>query len=213
MKERDGVVISRIEQSPFTIDDVIELMHDSFEERLDEGLNFTCSTMTVSQFLQKTKNSIVFVAWHKEKQQLLGTATITIHCDAQNITYGYNEYNAVSPKVKRLGIGTKLLKECVCVVQSNGGQYIMSDTAVEAYSSVGFHLKNGFKITGLESYQSTNYYSYIFRMQLKSPSKWNSNVYVKFRYLWSAFICKSIKKSNGQYTCLGRILKRVKNIL
>ena len=212
MKETEGIVISRIEQSPFTIDDVIELMHESFEEHLDEGLHFTCSTMTAAQFLQKTRGSIVFVAWREGEQQLLGTATLTIRRDARNTPYGYNEYNAVSPKAKRLGIGTRLLRERVCVVLSQGGQYILSDTATAARSSVGYHLKNGFKIVGMESYPSTNYYSYLFRKQLRIPSIWNCNIYVRLRFLWSAFRCKSIKRANGEYTLLGRVLKRVKSI-
>lgn len=209
MKEQNSIVVSRLETSSFTVDDIIELMHASFVEHLDEGLHFTCSTMTAEQFSQRTANSIVFVAYREGEHELIGTATVTLRRDSGGVIYGYNEYNAVSPNAKRLGIGSRLLRESVCVVKAEGGQYIMSDTAVGAHSSVAYHLKNGFRKVGLRSYPSTNYYSYLFRMQLAPSWKWNSKIYTSARFLLSSVIVRLVFKADGTETNIGKILKSV----
>ena len=66
---RMSINISTISEAPFSYDDVVELIHSSFEERLKQGLFFTCSSMTVDQFMNKTENSSVFVAWDPALQQ------------------------------------------------------------------------------------------------------------------------------------------------
>lgn len=201
------VRIDRLKCSPFSYEDIADLLHLSFDEHIAEGLHFTCSSMTASTFREKTRDSIVLVAWNPMDDSILGTMTVTVKKDNKQAVYGYLEYLAISPDAKRLGLGTRLLQACTdCCI---GGKYLLSDTATEAKSSVNWHLKNGFKIVGLESYASTNYYSYLFRKQIISPSKWDNNLYVRFHYLLSYIRCKLLKKSDGRRTVLGKVLSQL----
>lgn len=204
------IIIKPVNESPFTLGDVVDLMHRSFEERMNQGLHFTCSSLTVEQFQLRTKNSIVLVAWNSATNVLLGTATVTLRKDKRGVTYGYHEYLAISPNAKRLGIGTKLLEERIIIIIINaGGEYVMSDTAVGAESSVRWHLKNGFKIIALRSFPSTNYYSYIFRRQLVPSKLWDSCLYTSLRFRLSSIIVKSLYNENGSNTKLGNLVYRI----
>lgn len=204
-----AVFVGALNESPFSANDVVTLMHESFEERLQQGLNFTCSTMTTEQFESRTKGSCVLVAWNSENDELLGTATVTLRKDKKGVVYGYHEFLAISPNAKRLGIGTRLLEERIIIIINAGGKYVMSDTAVGAESSVKWHLKNGFSIIGLRSFPSTNYYSYLFRRQLVPSLKWDSRFYTRMRFILSSIVVRSVFKEDGRYTFLGNILKVV----
>ena len=204
------IKVSPLDESSYTYDDVIALMHASFEERLKQGLRFTCSAMTVSEFRKRTKNGIVFVAWNAENHELQGTATVTLCKNKKGVVYGYNEYLAISPSAKRHGIGTKLLDARIDCILKAGGKYVMSDTALGAESSINWHLKNGFKKVSLRSFGSTNYYSIIFRKQLAPSLLWNSIIYTSFRFWVTSIMIKSIYKKDGSMTCFGKLTKFIR---
>ena len=203
------IVIDRIENTHFTYGQVVNLIHSAFEERLSQGLHFTCSSMSEDQFRAETKKGVVFVSFDADTETLLGTMTVHIRRDKKGVVYGYAEFLAISPEAKRLGIGTGLLQELVSFIISAGGQYVLSDTAVGANSSVQWHLKNGFKIIGLQSFPNTNYYSYIFRKQFSSSGLWNTDWYPALVYWVSYVKIKSIKKEDGSFTLLGSFFKRL----
>lgn len=203
--------MSPLEESLYSYEDVIALMHSSFDERIQQGLYFTCSTLTAPQFREKTKDSIVLVAWDSDSKELLGTVTITMRKDRKGTVYGYHEYLAISPKAKRLGVGTKLLEELVVIINRVGGQYILSDTAVGAKSSVRWHKKNGFMIIGLMSYESTNYYSYLFRRQLVPSFKWSNPFFCWVLYVKSSVNIRLRRKADGSSTRISSIIKKLLN--
>ena len=132
----------------------------------------------------------------------MGTAVVHIKKGIDGIVYGYNELAAICSKAKRCGIGSMLLNARAELVKKAGGEYILSDTAVGAQSSINYHLKNGFKIIGITSFLSTNYYSYLFRKQLVPSKKWDSNLYCKFVFLKSYIMTRLIAKEDGCETWL-----------
>lgn len=182
---RCSVTISRIEESPFSFEDVVNLIHDSFQERLKQGLAFTCSYITVDQFVSNTKNGIVIVAYDLESHHLLGTLSGHLLSDSSNIFYAYIEYLAISEIAKRMGLASELLLKMQAIMTDLGAVYMISDTACGAKSSVKWHLKNGFRIIALRSYKSTNYYSYLFRKQLMGESEWENCFYRNGRFALS----------------------------
>lgn len=196
------IIIKKKEETNISYEQIINLIHESFEERLNQGLQFTCSFMTAEDFEKRNTDGIVLVAIDNKTNDLIGTATIHIKTDEHGILYGYSEYLAISSKKKRCGIGTLLDKECERICKKAKCEYIMCDTATEAKSSVKYHLKMGFKIVGLESYSSTNYFSYLFRKQLNKNSKWSSQIYCKFAYIKSFLRVKLLLKKNGSKTFL-----------
>ena len=178
------LIIKQLQDTPISYAQITDLMHESFEERLQQGLNFTCSTMTESEFTTTMSKGTVFVALDEDSGELLGTVTIKIKTDSKGRTYAYHEYLAVSPKAKHLGVATKLADVWKAYARENGVQYVKSDTATRAESSVRWHLKNGFQIYGVKAFPTTNYVSYIFIMYLDEATK-KSPTFVRLHYLYS----------------------------
>lgn len=204
-----SVVIKQIQDTNFSYKDVVDLLHEAFRERLEQGLNYTCSTMTEEQFRDKTANGIVYVAIDDETG-LCGTATLTIKTDRKGVKYGYNEYNGIRSDMKGKGIGSMLYIYTERESRKNGCKYLLSDTSTKAKSAVKYHLKNGFKIIGLESYRSTNYWSYVFRRQLVPSKKWDNPIYCKWQYIKSWLFIRITRDINGKDTAVGRLYKRLK---
>ena len=203
-----AIEIRRLKETNYSYKDLVDLLHEAFQERLKQGLKYTCSSMTEEQFCQKTIDGIVYVAVDDESG-LCGTATLTIRTDKKGGRYGYNEYNGIRSDMKGKGIGTMLYREIERESRENGCEYLLSDTSTLATSAVKYHLKNGFKIIGLESYRSTNYWSYVFRRQLVPSKKWNNPIYCKLQYLKSWLFIRVTRDINGNDTMIGRLYKRM----
>lgn len=203
-----AIEIRRLKETNYSYKDLVDLLHEAFQERLKQGLKYTCSSMTEEQFCQKTIDGIVYVAVDDESG-LCGTATLTIRTDKKGGRYGYNEYNGIRSDMKGKGIGTMLYREIERESRENGCEYLLSDTSTLATSAVKYHLKNGFKIIGLESYRSTNYWSYVFRRQLVPSKKWNNPIYCKLQYLKSWLFIRVTRDINGNDTRIGRLYKRM----
>ena len=196
------------EQSKVSYAQLVELMHESFQERIDAGLNYSCSSMDEIKYKEKTKDGIIFVAIDKDKGTLAGSTTLNLHCD-NNEVYGYMEFVSIHSTYKHCGIGSKLVNQIKRCGVEKGCRYILSDTSINALSAVNFHLKNGFKIIGLESYRSTNYWSYVFRMQLSPSIIWNNQMFLKVHYWLSYLFIKVTRDINGNDTKYGIIYKKL----
>lgn len=204
-----NVVIKRKEETNVSYEQIVDLMHESFQERLNQGLKFTCSFMGVDEYKRKTENGVIFVAIDKDVNGLMGTVTVHIRRDENNVNYGYNEYLAVHPKAKHCGIGCRLESALESECKKNDCEYILCDTAVGATSSVKYHLKNQFKIVGLRSFPSTNYFSYLFRKQITPSKKWDSDLYCKCVYFKSFIVTKLKLKKDGGLTFFYSIYKKI----
>lgn len=202
------IYITTREETNVSYEDIVNLLHESFQERLEQGLKYTCSYINVEQFIEKTRNGIILVAIDSNNNELVGTGTINI-IKYKRHKYGYFEYDAISSKYKRKGIASKLIKKRKQIAINNGCEYILSDTSTKATSAVIYHLKNGFKIVGLESYRSTNYYSYVFRMQLKPSLIWNNCIFIKIHFILSYIFIKLTRNIDGGDTKIGKIYKRL----
>ena len=204
-----NVIIKTREEAGFSYEKVVDLLHEAFQERLQQGLHYTCSSMTVERLKEKTKDGIIIVAYDEKSRELLGMAAVNLR-ESDSHKYTYNEYNAVSSKCKRQHLGSKIMDEVKRLSIDYGAEYILSDTSTQAESAIKYHLKNGFKIVGYESYRSTNYWSYVFRLQLKKPSKWDNAAYRKIKFIQSYVFIKLTRTINGADTALGRIYKKLK---
>lgn len=202
--------IKLLSESDITYQQIADLQHAAFEERLNQGLRFTCSVMTAEQFEAKMNDGYVFLALNEDSNELLGTVTIHLYTDKSSDLYGYHEFLAVSPLAKHSGVGISLAQAWQKLLLEKGAKYVLSDTACGAISSVKWHLKNGFKIIGLESYRSTNYWSYVFRRQLIPSKKWDNPLYCKWQYIKSWLFIKITRDINGKDTAVGRLYKRLK---
>lgn len=188
--------------------ELVDLFHESFQERLDQGLHFTCSYFTAEELERRGANNTVLVAIDQDNHQLVGTAFIEIMHDKKK-KWGYLTNMAIRPDCKRYGIGSKLEQQRMAIAQANDCDYVISDTAVGATSSVKWHLKNGFKKVKMTSFDATNYYSYIFRKQLKPHPLWSSDWYCRMRLFLSSITCRLKFHKNGNYTALMKLYVKI----
>lgn len=203
-----NILIDNIKNTSFSYGDVVSLIRQSFEERLRQGLVFTCSSMSVDDFMNRTRESTVLVAIDKDSNRLLGTGTISLLKDNRGVLYGYIEYAAIAPDLKRCGIGSKLLAAREKIAIDMGAKYILSDTAVGADSSIKYHKKNGYRIIQLMHYPTTNYYSYVFRKDF-TPVR-SFRLCEKIVLLRSIIVVRLIFRRNGSYSLFYNFIKKVK---
>lgn len=193
-------------------DDLADLLHESFQERLQQGLHFSCSYLTANDLETQSNGDVVLVAVDTDDNILAGTVSFEINSKKQDKrAYHYNL--AVRPQYKHYGIATQLLQKGVEIVKEHGCEYIISDTAVGAKSSVHWHLKNGFRIVGLKSFSATNYYSYLFRLQLDNHPLWNNAAFCGLRYLLSAAKCRICYMESGEYKVAMNLYIKIRRLI
>lgn len=193
-----------LENTGFSYQDVLNLIHSAFQQWEELGIESSLLSLTLEQFIERTKDSMVFIAI--EDGNLVGTTTCSILKDKYNIVYAFNKYSAVLNMKKKSGVGTLLLNAEKQFVKENGCEYIISDTSVLATWSIKWHKKNNFRIIGYKSFSNNRYYSYVFRCQLTSPSIWNNVLFTQLVYRCSMLKTKAVKKSDGSLTALGRLI-------
>ena len=193
-----------------TLEDILALIHSSFQERLDAGMNFCCSFWNIEDLKKILKDAVIWLVY--SEKSLCGISAIKVY-NNKSTRSGKFEFTAISTNYKNRGLASILAEKKIKYLQEQHCEYILSDTSVHAKSSIKYHLKNGFKIVGLESWEHTNYYSYMFRLQLKPSVLYNSSIFVKLIYYRSFLKCHILRKSNGQPTLIGKVYYKTKYVL
>lgn len=206
------IKIYRLQDTAFTHADVVNLFKDSFAQWTENGLGSILLQFTPSEFAEKTIDAIVLVAVDDEKNILAGTTTMTIH-HSKNERWAYHKYLAVKPDYKCKGIATQLLRSCIDIATNSEYGYILSNTSVDARWSVNWHLKNGFKKVGYYSTTTSNYFSYRFRYQLKSPTIWNCSFFTDIVFCFSYLKTRAMRKRDGGLTWFGNSVIKVLGFL
>ena len=203
--------IKRLEETRFDYRDVVSLIHLSFQERTQQGILFPCAVIQVEEYRERMNNGMVLVAIDKQTGALLGTAATRIRRNSKNQLFGHNEYLAVHPDAKRRGIASSLFRERLKMQIIMGAEYVISYTAEKADSSMSYHLKNGFRKIGLESFEGNNYYSILFRYQISKKGwinyAYSSRFLCAIRFSISSFVTRSTIKADGTPTRIGKLIK------
>lgn len=153
-----GYNISSIEAAPFNT--INHLLHDSFQERLANNLNFDCASFTDAEYREKASDGNIITIW--DDDILVGTVFLGIQRRFSFIRCGFHEYLAVKSDNKKSGIGTMLQSIVINVAKALNLDVLLSSTAIPAISSVKWHRKNDFVPYKITSYEGRNYSSYNF---------------------------------------------------
>lgn len=165
--------ITPIQESGFTLDEVIDLIHKSFEERLEQGIVMNPSSYTTESYQEEFPDAVTLVC--VDKDQLAGMIAFGIKPG-----YGSLYVIASGSDYKRQGVGSALFQKMEQILKEHDCEYIISDTSIHAKSSVKWHAKMGFRKVSLTSYKSTKYYSYMFRKDLTPSRKKNLRYALEF---------------------------------
>jgi GNAT superfamily N-acetyltransferase len=206
------IEIKQLKDTNYTYEQLVNLLHDSFQERMDQGLLFTSCSMDVDTFKRRYSDGVIIVGYDEDSRDLLALFTFHLRTKGRKRIhkYGYLEQLAVSPKAKRTGIGTKMLDAILAIAQPMGASYMLSDTACKAESSVRWHYKNMFLLYQFESYRSTNYWSKVFKLYLpKGTNTLNRRISCRIHYWLSWVFIRLTRDIHGKDTSLGRLYKRL----
>ena len=203
------MIICLLQDSYFSHADVLELIKESFQLWQENGLGSILLRFTPTEFAERAADGSILVAIDESDDTLCGTTTFSLYKNKLGELYAYNKFSAVKSNANQKGIGSRLLECEKRMAKKKGCAYILSNTSALAEWSVKWHKKNGFKIVGLYSTITSDYYSYLFRYQLKSPSIWNSTLFCKFVFRLSYLKTRVMKRSNGSMTSFGTIILKV----
>lgn len=203
-----NIQIMFLEDTSISNEQLFDLVKLAFQERKDAGLNYMCLSASISDFVLEIKDAYVLVAMDVEKNELCGCSILKVEKNKLGVLHGREKHTAVSPNYKGQGVGSKLIDTLKCKAIELGCDYLTCTTAVSAKSAVAVHVKNGYQIVGLKSFRQTNYYSYIFRMQL-TPSVWKDAKYCKHQFQKSAVKTYLAYRKDGNKTCVGRLFSKI----
>ena len=113
-------IIKDLRDTAFSHEDVIDLIHLSFKKREEQGLHFSCSSMSGEEFAEDTKSGKTFVAIDSDSGRLVGTASVRVYDKPGKKKYGLFEYLAVHPEATRRGVASELLNTCIRSCQEEG---------------------------------------------------------------------------------------------
>lgn len=183
---------------------LLNLVHRSFEEHKKNGLLFTCSRYSIGDLQNKVLRGKCFVVLDSS-QNPIGLTSVSVRGNGK---FAYENITAISPECKGMGLGTELYKIRKKYLIELGCEYMLSDTAVDATSSVKWHLeKCKCNLVGYKSFCSTNYYSYVFREDFVEISFFQRRVKYPIYFLSSFVFCRLTKRIDGSYTSFGKFLK------
>ena len=197
-------IIIKIKGDETTWDELANLLHESFQERLMQGLHFSCSYLTAGQLERMSAKDIVLLAIDNDNDELAGTVSLNVSSKRNGSMWAYHYNLAIKPTYKNCGIASKLFERFQEIAQLKGCEFITSNTAEGATSSVKWHLKNGFEKVGLCSWDSTNYYSILFRKQLKHHWFWSYGLLCGLSYKFTSVLFPFYKNEDGSLTRLGK---------
>ncbi len=189
-------------QKDFPYEEISELLHESYREHLEAGRQYYAAVQTVEQTRARLEGSYCVVAY--DGDTMVGTMSFRIHRkdDAshrkwyEDDVYIYVGQLAVLPSYRNSKVLAMMCMKAGSLKEVRECQSAIADTSTEAHALIQGYLKMGFQIVDLVSWETTNYYSYVFRRN--ASGKVFSDAYCKFRFTISKMLCMI------QYTKYGK---------
>lgn len=139
---------------------VSELLHDAFEERRQQGLNFQCGLFSPEDVKAYLNERGILLVCYDDYNIPVGTLTLIPRVKGE-MSYLSHDNLAISNDCKGQGIATKLFYKMMEIAKDMDVDFISSTTATTARSSVIYHQKRGFKIRQKSFGHSYNAYNFI----------------------------------------------------
>ena len=210
------IEIKNEKEAEVSAEELYILRKAAFWQWTDAGLYTSVADAKLEQFKRYLTDKAVYVAQDEATGELLAMHTLRLdkrkgRVDGANL--------AVSPKVKREGIASRMLEEETQRLCKAGYRYMMGSTGIPATWSVRWHLKNGYRIVGYSRSERNNYASYVFRKQIVTdvwhhPTDllWTRPIApltAKMRYAVSYIATSLCKTREGRLNRIGRLAKRI----
>lgn len=186
----------------FPYEEITELLHASYKMHADENRQFLAAKQTVEQTKKRLENAICMLAYDGEG--LVGMISAKIYHKENDKTrrwyeddsYAVLEQMAIRPDYQKSNLLSMMLAKGIRMNEIRNLDSVIMDTSAKATELVSHYQRLGGKIVDLVSWESTNYYSYVFRKPMKG--KVYSDRYCKWKYFWSAMRCKIRYTEDGK---------------
>ena len=177
----------------YPYEEITELLHESYREHLEAGRHYLAAVQTVEQTKERLDGTYCIVAYDKDK--LVGTLSFRIYRNENNKRRKWYEDDvrifigqlAVLPAYRSSKVLILMAMKAYALPEVKEVESFITDTSTEAHHLVESYLKIGFQIVDLISWDTTNYYSYVFRKN--NNGKEYSDAYCKFRFTIGKILC------------------------
>lgn len=171
------IIITTRHQHPVAAEALYALFQSSFQQWRDHGINAPFLHKSYSEFQSIINRDSVVLAVDEDTDEVLGMMCFRLF---KKKGYAFDYFLAVSPLSQQQGIATCMLDYAAERLRGRGYQYIKDTTAVHAFWSVQWHLKNGYRIYAYHRANVPYCPTYSFRLQLAGFSLRHSST-----WLWS----------------------------
>jgi ribosomal protein S18 acetylase RimI-like enzyme len=198
-----GKIKIEVLEDNFPYEEITELLHASYREHLEAGRKYLAATQTVEDTKRRLDGRICIVCYDGEGK-LVGTLAAKIIKKGpdskrkwyEDDNYFYIEQMAVHPDYRDANIMSMMALRAMKNKEVRKADSWMSDTSMLATELVRSYVGLGFQIVDMVSWESTNYYSYVFRKAVSG--KVYSDKYVKFRFFLSKLACQLRYTAEGK---------------
>lgn len=159
------IQIEMFDEKIHSIEEITELLHESYKVHLENGLQFWATTQTEEYTLQRFKKGIGIIV--KNPNGIIGTITYYDSCDDNDCDWYKNAHIcrfgqfAVKPNLQKQGIGKLLINEVQKIAKTKHKNELSLDTSEKALSLINYYQKNGFRHIGYMQWHGVNYRSVI----------------------------------------------------
>jgi len=147
------------------VPEICRLVNAAYKELSDMGLNYTATYQDDQKTRERMQEGKTFILLEDETI----VATI-LYFQKNEFTKKHTAYVGqfgVTPKYKRMGLGSILMDHCENLARTEGYEAIQLDTAKPATHLVNWYLKRGYEIVGSTHWEGKTYESFIFEKALK----------------------------------------------
>lgn len=134
-------------------------------------MNFTCATYN-EEDVKRVFSIALTIIGAFEDEEIIGVVMLNEVSSKFGFRFAKHENLAVASKAKGQGVASRMLTEVKKAALENNLDFVLSDTAESARSSIRYHLKNGFRIYGKRHFPGRNYDSITFIL----PISWKGRL-------------------------------------
>jgi predicted N-acetyltransferase YhbS len=140
------------------------LVNNAYAELADRGLNYTATYQDEAMTLDRMSQGRTYLL--EQGGKLVGTIILKKENHFTGLNSAYLGQLAVSPDLKRTGLGTLLMDLGEHLATIDGFESVQLDTAQPATHLVAWYVKRGYKIVGEMQWEGKTYRSWIFEKLL-----------------------------------------------
>lgn len=142
------------------------LLNESYKELADMGLNYTASYQDEEETRKRMAKGRTFVLL--SGKEIVGTILYYPRNEITGKNSAYLEQFAISPKLKRSGLGSIIMDFCEQLANDEKYEAIQLNTAQPATHLVEWYKRRGYKIVAETHIEGKVYDSYIFEKTLRA---------------------------------------------